>query len=294
MRALRLIVASLLLVSTHLCFIERVDAFISYKKYLIPYGTNPKQQQQQQQSRDGLHHWKKRTISTFQHIKHRLISPLFLGTEQPEFFIRKSLPGDMGRASEILTDGFFKGKTNWITYQWERLETFLSLESTFPKPNTPHVIFVACNTVSGRILGMIELDARKNGRNKDSKYNSSKSTDIDSNGAYMCNVAVDDGHLRKGIATALIRQCESQVQQWHTESKGSMPCRLYLRVRSNNEAAIRMYSKLDYTISDVVPQVWDPKSGQSIYVMGKALEKSSSSPTSRVSNTATGRQGSRP
>jgi ribosomal protein S18 acetylase RimI-like enzyme len=188
----------------------------------------------------------------------------------------------MGRASQILADGFFKNKTNWITYQWERLETYLSLESTFPRPNTPHVVFVACDSQSGQVLGMVELDARKNGKNKDSKNLFNNHNGI-TNAPYMCNVAVDDRHLRKGIATALIRHCESQVRQWHVESSGEIPCRVYLKVRSNNQAAIRMYSKLDYyTHTTDTLRERDPKTGLSIYVMVKELEyspTSSSSPT---------------
>jgi hypothetical protein len=51
---------------------------------------------------------------------------------------------DMGPASKILADGFFKNKTNFITYQFERLQTYLSLESGFPRPSTRHELFVAC------------------------------------------------------------------------------------------------------------------------------------------------------
>jgi ribosomal protein S18 acetylase RimI-like enzyme len=286
MRSLRLFVAFCLLKGKLLFSIHEAHGFLP-KKTLVPHGTAT-QQQRQQQSRDSQPPSRRRSILRIQYWNHRWNS-LRVSQDEPDFFVRKSLPVDMGRASKILADGFFKGKTNWLTYQLERLETYLSLESTFPKPNTPHVIFVACESRSGQVLGMVELDARKKGKNKGTTY--SKSNDSN-DGPYMCNVAVDDGHLRKGIATALIRQCEWQVQKWHVDSNGDIPCRLYLKVRSNNQAAIRMYSKLNYWCNDSeLPDEWDPKSGQAVYVMRKDLDmptKSISSPA--MNDNVCGRQ----
>lgn len=209
--------------------------------------------------------------------------------EEPFFFIRPSFPGDMGRASQILTDVFFSRKTtNWWTYQWERFETYLSLESTFPKPFTRHVIFVACESQSGQVLGLAELDARvQKARGRDTPTNKEITT-----GPYMCNLAVDEQYWRKGIAKSLIRTCESQVQKWYQEDteddnalaasrmmkqtkdkkrkKERMSCSLYLKVRSNNEAAIRMYSNLDY---QTILQETDPKTKQPIDVMRKELDR---------------------
>jgi hypothetical protein len=88
------------------------------------------------------------------------------------FFIRKSMMGDMGKASKILAEGFYLKNSNFIVYQLEKLETFLSLESCFPKPNSFHEILVACDNRNGEVLGMVEVDARNEtkGRGQNGPY----------------------------------------------------------------------------------------------------------------------------
>ncbi len=178
--------------------------------------------------------------------------------EYTEFFIRPSLSADVGRASQILADGFFKYKTNFLVYHWERLETYLSMESTFPKPNTLHQIFVACDCQSGRVLGMAEVDARVPMKS------------VENTGPYMCNVAVDEKYQRQGIASALIKRCERQVEEWYLETEGKIFCSLYLRVRTSNKAAVGMYSKLDY-IS--ILQEKENRTGETVIVMQKQLQR---------------------
>ena len=179
--------------------------------------------------------------------------------QQDFFFIRACHPADVGRAAEVLTEGFFKHKTNFITYQFERLGTYLSLEAGLPKPNTMHEIFVACDSTSGKVLGLAEVDARKNG-------NGARGQE----GPYMCNVAVDSTYKRKGIATALIRKCEEQVQIWSSVNINEMYLSrsLYLKVRNTNQAAVAMYDKLGY--SSVMYET-EQKSGELILLMRKTL-----------------------
>jgi len=280
MRSLRLY---LVFLSWHvLSFQGGVDGFLPYKKALLIQETSTStttkhEQQTESQFRERLRRWKKNAGKSFRQSNDRggrlFLTRLRCSERTPDFFVRKGIPSDMGRASQILADGFFKGNTNWWTYQWERLETYLSLESTFPKPNTPHVIFVACESKSGQILGMAELDARRRDKNKGTNRRNNNDNNNNDYDPYMCNVAVDDRHLRKGIGSALIRHCELQVQQWHLESDGTIPCCLYLKVRSNNQPAIRMYTKLDYSNKSTgLPEEWDSKTGQAIYVMRKELE----------------------
>ena len=166
--------------------------------------------------------------------------------------------GDMGKASKILAEGFYKHKSNFIVYQLEKLETFLSLESCFPKPNSFHEILVACDNHNGEVLGMVEVDARKEtkGRGQD--------------GPYMCNLAVDEGHKRKGIASALVRDGEEKVQAWHSATDGNIPNSLYLKVRQSNEAAVLMYDQLGYRS---YMQEADIK-GEVVLVMRKSLHAS--------------------
>ena len=189
-------------------------------------------------------------------------------TGHPDFFIRPSLAADVGRASQILTEGFFKHKTNFLVYQWERLETYLSLDSTFPKPNTLHQIFVACDSRSGRVLGMVELDARVP-KTKDDKDGIRTGSAVS---PYMCNVAVDEKYQRRGIASALIARCERQVEEWYEQTRGKISCSLYLRVRESNVAAVSMYTKLNYTS---ITQEKDKKTGENLLVMRKELQRRS-------------------
>lgn len=212
-----------------------------------------------------------------------------------DFFIRPAHPADMGRASQILADGFFKGKVNFLQYQWERLETYLSLEASFPRPNALHQLYVACDSRSGRVLGLAEVDVRpskttpQDGRavnrdtGKDNQNSIGGSTGSSSSidGPYMCNLAVDAQYQRQGIASALIQKCEHQVQDWYAQRGGgsrAISCSLYLKVRASNQAAIEMYSKADYMS---FRQEKDEKSGDTILVMRKELPRTADAADAR-------------
>ena len=196
------------------------------------------------------------------------------------FFIRRALPTDTGRASELLTNGFFKN-ANPLSHMWERFNTYLSVDVDFPQPLANHEIFVACDNKSGRILGLAEVDARINEKNARGK-----------NGPYMCNLAVDNSHKRKGIASALVKQCEFEVQQWHigstsyqqqqhqrelqdgsTQNKSNkssiIPNSLSLKVRQSNDAAVSMYDKLGYRT--FLQESEKDDKGETVFVMRKQL-----------------------
>ncbi|KAL7469566.1 hypothetical protein ACHAXS_009826 [Conticribra weissflogii] len=95
-------------------------------------------------------------------------------------------------------------------------------------------MFVACNREDGTVLGFAEVDA----------YPSKKSNTVDNiNRPYMYNLAVDKRWKRKGIARALIRECEKFVRDrhiWRTEMI------LFLKVRKDNIAAISLYESMGY------------------------------------------------
>jgi ribosomal protein S18 acetylase RimI-like enzyme len=181
----------------------------------------------------------------------------------------------MGRGSKILSDGFFKSKTNFITYHFERLQTYLSLESCFPKPNTNHEIFVACCAKRGTVWGIVEVDGRIN--------NKSSVRDIAKDGPYMCNLAVDDQYQRLGIATALVEECERQVREWFEQDRQEQlqdgtvddPTTMLIRnnsiclkVRQNNHPAIRLYTKLGYLSAG---QEMEETTGETVVLMRKQL-----------------------
>jgi len=222
------------------------------------------------------------------------------------YFIRSALIVDMDRASKILADGFYKSKTNFFTYQYEKFKTFLSLEANFPttpQARSKYEIYVACCVMTGEVWGMIEIDARSRGERSSVFQQSGGSP-------YMCNLAIDERHQRKGIATSLVYECERQVQEWHnkytnnnnddddddddnsyetiiinnsnnTEGIKMNYCKnnykisnsVCLKVRESNKAAVQMYLKLGYLT------VWQEKevnnSAENILVMRKQLSSSS-------------------
>ena len=150
------------------------------------------------------------------------------GEEERFFFIRKCLPAEVGPAADILTEAFFKQGTNPITYQWERLTTYLSLEGLYPKPGTRHVIYVACDKKTGKVLGLAEIDDRPA---PNDQYATPR--------PYMFNVAVNPKYQRKGIAKALVSSCEDVARTWGKPQ-------VWLKVRSSSKAAVAMYKSLGY------------------------------------------------
>ena len=178
------------------------------------------------------------------------------GVEDTSFyFIREADFADLGSSARILTDGFY-GDTNFITYNIERLNTFLSLESTFPQPGSisgaVHSMLVACRQTDGKVLGFAEIDGRPT---------------KDENAAprpYMCNLAICPKWRRKGIAKALVQQSEDKAVQWGKTE-------MYLKVREANNAAINMYKSLGYEVQSIKTEAMRGKPPQSVLLMKKEL-----------------------
>lgn len=169
-------------------------------------------------------------------------------TPKTDYFITNALVVHLGPAARILTEEFYSSRTNFITYQIEKLKTTLSLESTYPGNNGNassnrrlQQMFVACESKSGKVVGFAEVDARPLGAG------SNKTDPKRLNRSYMYNLAVDKKWKRKGIATELIRECERFVSDMHELCAEN---RLYLRVRSCNLAAIELYTSLGYSEVD--------------------------------------------
>lgn len=169
---------------------------------------------------------------------------------------------DLGPAARILTEEFYSQRTNFITFQIERLKTVLSLESTFPNQQNSlrneysrqHLqqMIVACSSKNGEVIGFAEVDARPLGSNKkniDAAVNNANENGTTNNilRSYMYNLAVDKKWKRKGIASDLVRACELFVSDTHDSC---IEKRLYLRVRKCNDAAVALYEKLGYQEMD--------------------------------------------
>lgn len=148
------------------------------------------------------------------------------------YFVREAVFADLGAAASILTEGFFSESTNFITYQVERLKTYLSLESTYPDPinRGSHEMIVACLNRGAKVVGFAEMDCRES---NDPKLPPRP---------YMCNLAVDKQWQRAGIATALVKECESKAIEKGKDS-------IFLKVRERNSAATSMYKSMGYVIA---------------------------------------------
>lgn len=184
----------------------------------------------------------------------------------------------MGRASEILADGFYRHKTNFFTYQIEKLNIYLSLDSTYPyRSNIPnaikHAMLVACRYPDGQVIGFCEVDDQEPGTGtfKGMRKDSAR----DAPRPYMCNLAVDRTWHRRGVAKALVYACERQIysSEW-TEISSSY---LFLKVRSTNEAAISLYKSLGYEVAkeynnphEYAPSANNPSEGR-ILLLRKSL-----------------------
>jgi ribosomal protein S18 acetylase RimI-like enzyme len=169
------------------------------------------------------------------------------------YFIREADFADLGSAAKILTDGFY-GDANFITYNIERLNTFLSLESTYPQPavGAVHSMLVACRQTDGKVLGFAEIDGRPT-QDKDASPR-----------PYMCNLAVSTKWRRRGLAKALVQHCEEKVLAWGRTD-------MYLKVREANDAATDMYKGLGYDVQLIKMEEMRGKPPQSIVLMKKEL-----------------------
>ena len=197
-----------------------------------------------------------------------------------------TLLSDLSPAAQILTEAFYSHRTNFITFQIEKLKTALSLESTFDKQRINPVgqMFVACSSYNGKVVGFAEVDTCS--LKKD--CNELKECGVDNENErsiprpYMYNLAVDKQWQRRGIATALVTECEKFVANIEWKQYGSdetilvykemgysdttlrTACEklvnnleekeqwLYLRVREGNEEAITFYESLGYREIDPI------------------------------------------
>ena len=168
----------------------------------------------------------------------------------------ESLYLEIGQAANIVTDAFFADHTNFFTYQKEKLKTYLSLESSYPKPSekNTYVYFVACRNTDGKVLGFVEIDCRETRPLKEGLPPR----------PYMCNLAIDKKWRRNGIATALIEACEDVALKNGYEN-------IYLKVRSANDVAVRMYESLGYVEESSVVEMTERLNESLVLLLKKQL-----------------------
>jgi ribosomal protein S18 acetylase RimI-like enzyme len=165
----------------------------------------------------------------------------------------------MGTASTILADGFF-GDANFFIYQCEKLRTYLSLESDFPKRSDQHELFVACQGTDGKVIALCDIDNRPFLQKR----------------PYMCNLAVCRKWRNQGLAKALVARCEEQVLEWgHTE--------LHLKARQLHGASVALYKSLGY---EVEGETFDTEYMDHLVIMKKKITRHAKHESETIENEA--------
>jgi len=136
---------------------------------------------------------------------------------------------DVPIMSRILTDGFHRLKTNVFTYPFVLPDTYINQKLRFgDRVGT----FLAYSTADdGAVVGCCEVDDASTWGEKNPAPR-----------LYMCNLAVYEQFQRKGIATALVLNCEEVVRNAYDKSL------LHLRTRDTTRVAINFYSGLGYRV----------------------------------------------
>ena len=165
-----------------------------------------------------------------------------------QVYIRAAEAKDLKRVADILTYSFFLSG-NILSWPLEWLKTYLSLEDGFANLSSEYIMYVALS--ENDIVGFCELDSRD------------KVSLTDAPRPYMCNLAIDEKSRRKGIAKALIHECEKKV----IELKMNY---LHIRVRETNLAAIALYNDLKYEqVNDNKPKVYKNFQKEEILLLRK-------------------------
>jgi len=136
-----------------------------------------------------------------------------------------------------------------LVRQYMYLSELSRLQGNFPYGDVEHSFFIAClkqpkksdplsRTIGGNnnrndiIIGFVDVDARPGTKESDAPR------------PYLSDLAVLPSYRRKGVAQALIHECETEAKLWGKDE-------LYLRVESKNDGALDMYkNKLGYEALD--------------------------------------------
>lgn len=138
----------------------------------------------------------------------------------------------------------------------------MSLESDFPTEQDEHVMLVACQSTNGKVVAVCNVDNRPA---------------LKLERPYMCNLAVDKQWRGKGLAKALVVECEKIVTEDWGENK------LLLKARQRNTAALELYKSLGYTVES---EGYDTSYMDHLVVMKKTIGKKDSAEGSPATNDA--------
>ena len=174
-----------------------------------------------------------------------------------QFHVREAREQDLAKASTIVTDAFFKDKTNFFTYRVEQFQTFSSLSSTFQtfryaeRSGARHrMLVVVPEDDEDQVIGFCEVDdCIPKGEIRPAPR------------PYLSNLAIVDEFRRQGLARMLLNRCESIAREEWGQSQ------LYLRTEEENNAATGMYESCGYALeSDYVNS-----KGETVFLFRKSL-----------------------
>lgn len=146
---------------------------------------------------------------------------------ESDIIIREVYYSDLTAVTKMIVNAFYDPSPLLRHYYF--FKELDRLQSNFPYDNDNHAMYVACARSDSTVVGFVDVDCRPSkGRHAPPR-------------PYLSDLVVDVDWRRRGIAKKLVKTCENMVKK---KRKGS----LHLRVEFKNEAAMRMYHSLGYTM----------------------------------------------
>ncbi|KAL9190453.1 hypothetical protein ACHAXT_007664 [Thalassiosira profunda] len=166
--------------------------------------------------------------------------------EPPPFQIREAAFDELGKAADLMTDGFYPNlQNNPILRPLRHLLELERLQGNFPYDDKDRHFYLAAYNGDGEMLGFCDLDGRIPKPNGGGfSLLSPFAPRVNRPQPYFSDLSVRPDHRRRGIASALMSAAEERARRMGFEE-------LYLGVRSTNEEALQMYSRMGYEL--IVP-----------------------------------------
>ena len=166
--------------------------------------------------------------------------------EPPSFQIREAAYDELGKAADLMTDGFYPNlQNNPILRPLRYLLELERLQGNFPYDDKERHFYLAAYNREGDMIGFCDLDGRIPKPNGGGfSLLSPFAPRVNRPQPYFSDLSVRPDHRRRGIASALMSAAEDRARRMGFGE-------LYLGVRSTNEEALQMYSRMGYEL--IVP-----------------------------------------